>query len=47
MYIPGSPHLEWQKKLGKVFTSETLKIKRFALNTLFDEKLFVVDGFWR
>jgi len=41
MYIPGSPHLERQKKLGKVFTPETLKIKRFALNTLFDKKLWI------
>lgn len=37
MYIPGSPHLERQKKLGKVFTPETLKIKRFALNIIVEE----------
>ncbi|MCI6816287.1 MAG: tyrosine-type recombinase/integrase [Treponema porcinum] len=37
MYIPGSSHLERQKKLGKVFTPETLKIKRFALNIIVEE----------
>lgn len=37
MYIPGGSHLERMEKLGKTFTPETLKIKRFLLNIFLDE----------
>ena len=32
MYIPGSSHMERMQKLGKTYTPETLRTKRFMLN---------------
>lgn len=37
MYIPGGPHMERMEKLGKTFTPETLRSKRFMLNIFVEE----------